>query len=96
MKFRLTREARRELSALLARYASASPAGARRLRHEVYDALGLLAAGHGEGPHVRLLGTSRSLRRWLVEPLALYYDREGRTVVVRRVRHQRDEPIANP
>jgi plasmid stabilization system protein ParE len=89
---RLTDEARRELGAQVAYLASVNPSVARRLSAAVRSALALLGGGKVDGPEVQFKD-SRYVRRWLVPPLTLFYERDGRDVVVRRIRHGAQRPI---
>lgn len=92
MTVRLTDEARRELGAQVAFLASVSPDAARRLAANVRHALSLLDGGKVEGPEVQLRD-GRTLRRWVVPPLLLFYGRDGHDIVVRRIRHGAQRPI---
>jgi plasmid stabilization system protein ParE len=88
----MTVVARRELGAQVAFLASASPDAARRLAVDVRRAFELLGAGNVEGPEAQLRD-GRYVRRWIVPPLLLFYERDGRDVLVRRVRHGAQRPI---
>jgi plasmid stabilization system protein ParE len=84
--------ARRELGAQIAHLASVAPEASDRLIAQLAHALSLLGSGVADGPELQLKD-GRYVRRWLVSPLLLFYERDGRDVVVRRVRHGAQRPI---
>jgi plasmid stabilization system protein ParE len=89
---RYTAVARRELGGQLAYLGAVNADAADRLEAEVLSALRLLAAGKVDGPEVEFRD-GRRVRKWSVPPLAIFYDRDGQDVVVRRVRHGAQRPI---
>jgi plasmid stabilization system protein ParE len=85
--------ARRELASQLAYLNVVAPVAGPRLRAAVKYALELLEAGGVEGPEL-VLRDGRHVRRWLVPPLTLFYVRENEGVLIVRVRHGAQRPIA--
>lgn len=92
MSVRFLKRARRELGSQLAWLASVSPDAATRLLQDIERALVLLDAGSVDG-EAFVLKSGRTVRRWLVPPLALYYARREDAFVVVRVRHGAQRPI---
>jgi plasmid stabilization system protein ParE len=89
---RFVETARRELAQHLAWLLPLSPDAAARLLDHVHHVLALLDQDAAEGRPV-VLKTGRTIRRFAVPPLVLFYDRRGDEVVVRRVRHMSQRPI---
>lgn len=89
---RYTAVARQELAAQLMYLSAANTDAADRLEAEVLRALRLLATGKVDGPEVEFRD-GRRVRKWVVPPLVVFYERDGRDVVVRRIRHGAQRPI---
>jgi plasmid stabilization system protein ParE len=84
--------ARRELGAQIAHLASVAPDASDRLIDQLAHAFSLLDSRIADGPEVQLKD-GRYVRRWLVSPLLLFYERDGREVIIRRIRHGAQRPI---
>ncbi|HEU4407468.1 MAG TPA: type II toxin-antitoxin system RelE/ParE family toxin [Polyangiaceae bacterium] len=84
--------ARRELGAQIAHLASVAPDASDRLIDRLAHAFSPLDAGLADGPEVQRKD-GRYVRRWLVSPLLLFDERDGREVIIRRVRHGAQRPI---
>jgi plasmid stabilization system protein ParE len=91
--YRLTATARTALRSQREWLAERNPLAAMRLLGRLEEALTLLTEGLLEGPTTRLR-TGRSVRKWVVAPLVLYYVRRDHEVIVLRVRHGAQRPIA--
>jgi plasmid stabilization system protein ParE len=89
---RYTAVARREIGEQLAYLGAINADAADRLEAEVLRALRLLATGKVDGPEVQLRD-GRSVRKWVVPPFVIFYERDGQDVVVRRLRHGAQRPI---
>ncbi|HEU4408784.1 MAG TPA: type II toxin-antitoxin system RelE/ParE family toxin [Polyangiaceae bacterium] len=63
-----------------------------RFVDQLAHAFSLLDSGLADGPEVQLKD-GWYVRRWLVSPLLLFYERDGREVIVRRIRHGAQRPI---
>lgn len=92
MTIRFVDIARRELAQQIAWLLPLSPDAAVHLRDRVRHVLTLLDQGVADGRTVEFPDGMR-VRRFVVPPLVLFYDRVGRDVVVRRVRHMSQRPI---
>ncbi len=93
MTVRFVEVARRELAQQLAWLLPLSPEAASDLLERVQHVLTLLDQEVADGRPV-VLKSGRRVRRFVVPPLVLFYDRKGDEVVVRRVRHMSQRPIA--
>lgn len=95
MTVRFLSAARRELGQAIVWLAPLAPDAAADLLARVKHAAALLDEGSVDGPSIAL-PSGKTLHRWPVPPLVLYYRRRGREVIVHRVRHMSQRPIAKP
>ena len=86
--------ARRELAAQLAWLQPLSPQAASDLLERVQHVLTLLDQGVADG-RPAVLKSGRQVRRFVVPPLVIFYDRRGDEVAIRRIRHMSQRPVTS-
>jgi plasmid stabilization system protein ParE len=92
VSIRFTAVGRREYAAQLAHLAAVSRPAADRLASEFEQGLRLIDRGLAEGSEVEFRD-GRRVRKWIVPPLVVFSERDGRDILVRRVRHGAQRPI---
>ena len=96
MRLQWTAPARRDLRAYLYHLAVENPRAATREANRILDALEHFATLPTDGVAVRIRGYPDPVRRWLVHPFHLYYERRPRALVLLRLYHHARKPIERP
>lgn len=91
MTVRFASTARRELAAQLAWLPPLSPQAAADLLERVEHVITLLDQGVADG-RPAVLKSGRRVRRFVVHPLVIFYDRRGDDVAIPRIRHMSQRP----
>lgn len=87
-----TEPAREDLDHAISHLFWRNPRAALNLTDAVETSMQLLSAGTMEGAEVRLT-TGEAVRRWVVAPLVIYYERRADALVVLYVHDGRRSPI---